>query len=132
MTRDESAGVRAIVAFSQQEEQHPTFAGLEEYVLRTFVQLYDRLEEGKKSIAPERFYELKYEDLIRDPLGQLEAIYRRLDLGDFAPARPRVTEYLAGLRGYETNRYELSPAEQATVTRRWGDVVRRYGYPVRA
>jgi hypothetical protein len=111
--------------------QRPPYVGLCEYVLRTFVRLYDRLEEGKKYLRPDRFYELKYEDLIRDPLGQLTAIYERLDLGDFASARPAVEAYLAGLRNYETNRYDLTPAEADVITRRWGDVIRRYGYPVR-
>src|SRR5262249_55015149 len=77
--------------------QRPPYVGLCEYVLRTFVRLYDRLEEGKKYLRPDRFYELKYEDLIRDPLGQLTAIYERLDLGDFASVRPAVEAYLAGL-----------------------------------
>ena len=59
---------------------------------------------------------------------QLEALYRALDLGDFEPAEPHVERYLAGVKGYETNRYLLTPAEQAAVTRRWGAVIRRYGY----
>ncbi len=111
--------------------QRPTFTGLEDYVLRTFVRMYERLEQGKKRLAPGRLYEVRYEDLLRDPLGQLEALYRQLELGDFAPARPGVEAYLAGVRNYETNRYELTPEDEATVTRRWGDVIRRYGYDLR-
>src|SRR5207253_2727392 len=42
--------------------QVPTFAGLEEDVLRTFTRMYERLEEGKKLLGPEQFYELRYED----------------------------------------------------------------------
>ncbi|HMF19815.1 MAG TPA: sulfotransferase [Gemmataceae bacterium] len=111
--------------------QQPDWEGLQEYILDTFVRMYDRLEEGKRRIAPGRFHELRYEDLVRDPLGRLEAIYRELDLGDFAPARPHVEEYLVGVKDYQTNRYVLTVAEQRAITRRWGDVIRRYGYTIR-
>ena len=76
-------------------------------------------------------HELRYEDLVRDPLGQLEAVYNGLGLGDFGPARRPVEAYLAGLSGYETNRYLLTPAEREAIDRRWGPVIRRYGYEVR-
>jgi hypothetical protein len=112
--------------------QRPTFAGLEEHVFRTFTHLYQRLEEGKKRLAPGRFFEVKYEDLIRDPIGELRRLYDSLGLGGFAEALPRFEAYLAANAGYQTNRYRpLDPALEAEITRRWGDVIRRYGYPQR-
>jgi hypothetical protein len=108
--------------------QKPTFAGLEEQVLATFVRLHERLEEGRKLVAPNRFYELKYEDLVGDPVGQVRALYDRLELGGFDVVLPRLLNYVAGISGYETNRYELTPAQRAEITRRWGSVIRRYGY----
>jgi hypothetical protein len=111
--------------------QRPSWKGLPEDILATFVRMYDRLEEGKRRIPPGHFHELRYEDLVCDPIGQVEAIYRALDLGDFETARPHVAAYLTGVKNYETNRYVLTPDERATITARWGDVIRRYGYPVR-
>jgi hypothetical protein len=108
--------------------QRPSWRDLPQQVLDTFVQVYDRLEEGKRLIPPGRFFEVRYEDLMHDPLGHLTGIYRGLGLGDFAPARPHVEAYLAGLKGYETNRYVLTPAERRAITRCWGAVIRRYGY----
>src|SRR5207247_10217735 len=67
--------------------QRPTFEGLEESVLRTFVKMYDRFEADRHLIRDSRLVETRYEDLIRDPLPQLEDLYERLELGDFAAAR---------------------------------------------
>src|SRR5207249_10174360 len=89
--------------------QRPNFAGLEEYVYSTFNRLYERLEEGKKLVAPARFFELRYEDLIRDPVGQMRTLYDHLDLGGFDDYLPRLESYLAGTTVYETNRYTLPP-----------------------
>jgi hypothetical protein len=113
---------------TKQGLQHPTFAGLSESVLDTFVAMHARLEETRKLIPPGRFCELRYEDLLSDPLGQVEEVYRALELGDFEPARKATDAYLAGAKNYETNQYELSPVEHDAVTRRWGHIVRRYGY----
>jgi hypothetical protein len=106
----------------------PTFAGLEEYVYATFLRLYEKLEEGKKLIPTGRFHELRYEDLVRDPLGEMRLLYDGLQLGDFEPVRPRLEEYLENLKGYETNRYEITPQLRAEIGKRWGEVIRRYGY----
>ena len=38
--------------------QKPSWAELPEYILDTFVQVYDRLEEGKRLIPPGRIHEL--------------------------------------------------------------------------
>jgi hypothetical protein len=111
--------------------QRPTFAGLDEEVLDTFVRMHARLDEAKAVIPPGRFHEVRYEDLLREPLERIQSIYRDLDLGKFEPARKHVEAYLNGVRTYETNRYVLSPAEYDAVTRRWGAIIRRQRYPIR-
>jgi hypothetical protein len=113
--------------------QVPTYAGLEEHVLSTFTMLYDRLEEGKRLIPPGQFHEVMYEDLIADPLGRMQALYDDLNLGGFEEARPRFEAYLRENAGYQTNRFpKLSDLQRETITRRWGPVIDRYGYPRRA
>jgi hypothetical protein len=108
--------------------QPPTFEGLEEYVYATFTRLYERLEATRGLVSPERFHELRYEDLVRDPVGQLRALYDHLGLGDFDRLLPRLESYLASLAGYETNRYQLTDGQRAEITRRWRPVIERYGY----
>ncbi|HZT82497.1 MAG TPA: sulfotransferase [Gemmataceae bacterium] len=108
--------------------QVPTFAGLEEYVFANFTHLYERLEAQRGLVPPQHFYELKYEDLVRDPVGQMRALYDHLGLGGFDRVLPRLEAYLAGQKGYRTNRYEMTPELRAKIAQRWGDVIRRYGY----
>jgi hypothetical protein len=109
--------------------QTPTFAGLEEYVFETFTHLYRKLEEGKRLVRPNRFHEVLYEDLIRDPEGEMRKLYEKLELGGFEEQLPKLREYLAANSSYQTNRYpRLSPELREEITRRWGEVIRRYGY----
>jgi hypothetical protein len=108
--------------------QMPSANGLEEQVLRTFTYLYDKLEATRTLVHPSRFYEMRYEDLVCDPVGQMRAVYKNLDLGEFERVLPRLQEYLDQVAGYQTNNYELSAEQREEVTRRWGEVIRRYGY----
>jgi hypothetical protein len=112
--------------------QVPTYNGLEEYVLSTYAMLYDKLEEGKRLIPPGQFHELKYEDLIADPLGGMRDLYDALHLGGFDEVRPHLEAYLRANAGYQTNRFaQLSEMERSTINDRWGSIIDRYGYPRR-
>jgi hypothetical protein len=109
--------------------QRPHHRGLNEQVFRTFTHLYERLEAGKRLIGPGRFHELRFEELIADPLGQMRLLYDRLGLGDFETARPAVEEYLRDNADYRTNRYPSLDAKlRQEIDRRWGAVIARYGY----
>lgn len=108
--------------------QNPRFEGLEEYVFENFLRLYDRLEATRHLVDPSRFFELRYEDLVRDPIGKMEALYDHLGLGGFERVRPQIERYLAENARYETNRYDLDADRRAEIERRWGAVIRRFGY----
>jgi hypothetical protein len=108
--------------------QKPTFAGLEEQVFATGLHLYERLDQARGEVDPSRFFELRYEDLVRDPVGQLEAMYHHLGLGGFVEMRPRLQRYLKTVAGYETNRYQLTPELREQISRRWDRIICRYGY----
>jgi hypothetical protein len=114
--------------YSMHGLQKPTFAGLEEHVYATGLRMYDKLEETRSLLAPSRFFELRYEDLVRNPVGQMRALYEQLGLDGFEAMKPRLERYLASVAGYETNRYSLDPELRAQIRERWGRIIERYGY----
>jgi hypothetical protein len=108
--------------------QRPDAPWVEEYVFSTYLRMFEKFDAGRSLIPPARFHELKYEDLVHDPIGQMQALYERLDLGGFTTVRPGLEDYVNRTKGYETNRYQLSTEQKAEITRRWGDRIRRWGY----
>lgn len=108
--------------------QTPTHEGLEERVFSTFNRMYAAFERDRALIPPGHLCEVRYEDLVADPLATMEQAYARLGLGDFAMARPAVVAYLAAIDGYQANRYELSAELKDQIARRWGWFSNRYGY----
>lgn len=106
----------------------PHHQNVEEKVLREFRIIYDRLEEARSSIPRGRFHEVRYEDLIADPLVELENVYAALELEGFASARADVERYIQKSKDYETNKYRLTEEQIERIDRHWGDVIERYGY----
>jgi hypothetical protein len=114
--------------YKTQGLQTPTYDGLEEMVLSTFVRMHQKLEEGKTALRPGQFYELKYEDLVENPVGEVKKIYDYFQLPGFDACLPRLQGYLTTVKSYETNKYHLSEEQRVLIARRWDDVIRRYGY----
>jgi omega-hydroxy-beta-dihydromenaquinone-9 sulfotransferase len=109
--------------------QRPSYAGLEERVFETFDHLYEEIDRGKIEVPAGRFHEMRYEDLIQDPVAEMRRLYEGLQLEGFEAVAGRIKKYLADNAGYQTNRYRpLEPGLQAEITRRWGKVISQYGY----
>lgn len=110
--------------------QMPTYQGLEEHVLTTLPRIYAGVDEARRLVDPRRFYELHYEDLIANPTEQMRTLYEHLQLGEFESVLPRLEAYFASSQDYQTNRYELAAHWKREITRRWGAIIRQYGYDV--
>jgi omega-hydroxy-beta-dihydromenaquinone-9 sulfotransferase len=110
--------------------QRPDCAWLEEYVYSTYLRMFEKFEAGKKLVRPSHFHELKYEDLIADPIGQMRTLYDTLNLGGFDDVQPKLEEYMNRTKGYETNKYRLAPEQAEAIAKRWGESIRRWGYDV--
>ncbi len=100
----------------------------EEVVSEAGRRLYAAYEIGKKQIPAGRLCELRYEDLMANPLAEIERIYRSLELGDFNLARPAVAQYLAEHRDYQPNASAISDDVKAKVDHTWPDIVKEVSY----
>src|SRR4030095_2524636 len=91
--------------------QHaPSEQAIDEMVLRHYRVLYDGFFAQKDSIPPGHFHEIAYEDLERDPIGQMSAAYAALGLPDFSYVEPRLRRYVESLAGYRKNAFAPLPA----------------------
>jgi hypothetical protein len=79
-------------------------------------------------IPPGHFCEVRYEDLVADPIGQMQRVYEELALDGFEEARPALTRHMEGKAGYKKNRYEIAPELREEISRRWSGYIQKYGY----
>ena len=108
--------------------QVPTFEGLEERVLTIFERMYDSFEKDRRLIDSSRLSEVRYEDLVADPVAEMERVYKELALGGFDDVLPALEERVAAMAGYEANRHRLDPETRQVVATRWASYFEKYGY----
>jgi hypothetical protein len=99
-----------------------------EYVLSTFERMYHSFDEDRPLLKENQYYEVRYEDLVANPIAQIRAMYEQLNLGDFEQVRPRLEAILEAKKDYRTNRFEPPEEVRTMVAERWGEFARRYGY----
>lgn len=108
--------------------QSPKGVGMEEYVFETFERMYAAYQRDREMLGPDQLVDIAYDELVGDPIGHLERIYKTLDLGDFETARPDLEEFAATQKEYRRNQYEISDEIQAEIERRWSWYFDEYGY----
>jgi hypothetical protein len=75
-----------------------------------------------------QLHELRYEDLVRDPVTALRDIYSKLELGDFQALEEAIQERLDEIKNYRTNSYALPDQLKTAIARRWQDFFVTYSY----
>lgn len=105
---------------------------LDHYVYACFDEMYAAFERDRATVAPDRLHEIRYEDLVADPVGSLATAYERLGLDGFEAIRPALEDQARSMKRYRTNTYRHEPAVVAEIARRWRTFIDRYGYDVPA
>ncbi len=109
--------------------QRPPAADFDQRVIDQYRRMYEVFFEERGLIPQGRFVELGFEDLERDPMGQLERIYAVLNIGGFAAAQPSIARYLESIAGYRKSRLpEFESALQSRIRGAWGSFFEAWGY----
>jgi hypothetical protein len=102
-------------------------------VLANYTEMYDAYFADRERVPAGQLVEIAYEDLERDPIGQLRLIYEGLSLGDFDSIRSAMESYIASIAGYWKNRHSpLNEATRKLVAEAWARSFEEWGYPLTA
>jgi uncharacterized protein YozE (UPF0346 family) len=101
---------------------------IEKHVINNYIQLMNSFFKQKEKIKKDRFVEVKYEDLISDPIGQVTHIYEALKLPGLEQALPEMLKYLEQQATYKTNIYTLDETIVKHVDHHWKFAVDRWRY----
>lgn len=93
-----------------------------------FAEMHAAFERDRAMLAPGRLFEVRYEQLVADPVATLAEAYERLGLGEFDRLRPALERQAAAMRKYRTNSYRHDPRLVAEIATRCRGFLDRYGY----
>jgi LPS sulfotransferase NodH len=111
--------------------QTPDPTQLHGRILRQYAEMYEAFFEERGLIPAGRYTEVGFEDLEKDPVGQVRRIYEELSLPDFAVVEPALRSYVGSLAGYQKNEHANLPADvRADVARAWRRSFEEWNYPL--
>ncbi len=108
---------RTLLAQLSLQEYHQV--DIERTVLEVYPKVMTALIEQSTGLPANRFVDVQFECFERQPIAELERIYRRLELPGLEEATPRFEAYLRAMGGYAKNAYPPSPEAVRLVEREW-------------
>ncbi len=101
---------------------------IEHQVIRNYQRLMTSFFKQKELIPSGQLVEVRYEDLVAQPMNIVEQIYEQLHLPDLKQALPCLKQYLEEKKNYQTNVYHFDEQLIKRVKENWGFTIDRWGY----
>lgn len=101
---------------------------IEQQVIDNYIRLMKSYFNQKQVIPSKNRVEIKYEDLVKEPLKQIKHIYSSLQLEHVSLAIPRMETYLLQKKNYKTNVYTIDEPIIKRIEDNWKFTIDRWGY----
>lgn len=109
--------------------QQPNLSEFDDRIIRYYKEMHEAFFDERNLIPEQNYHEIRFEELERSPLEQLQVLYEKFELPDFALAAPKFAEYLGRQRTYQKNQHrELEPALRERLKYEWRRVFEEWGY----
>jgi hypothetical protein len=92
---------------------------IEKQVIHNYIGLMRSYFEQKETLEKDKLIEIRYEDLIKDPIAQVKLIYSQLKLPGLENALPEMLKYLEKQSKYKTNVYTIDKKIVEYVNNNW-------------
>ena len=101
----------------------------EDRVLEDYVEVYDAFFAQRHRLTEQNFCEVRFDELERDPIGQLRHVYNSLGLPEFDHVEPALRGYVQSLTGYARNSFPaISDQTRRRVASAWNRSFEEWGY----
>jgi omega-hydroxy-beta-dihydromenaquinone-9 sulfotransferase len=101
---------------------------LKNYIFECQDLMYAAYHQQRSMIPTENLIEIRFEDLVGNPLAEMERVYRQLQLNDFDRARPLIESYFNRKKSHQKNRFALDESLKMEIDARWPMYMEMFGY----
>ncbi len=103
-------------------------ARIQEYVLDFYPRTMKAYWDQRDEIPAGNHAEVRYDDLVADPLAELERLYGELRLPGWSDAVPRIERFAGKRDKFRKNEYTHAPDYASLVEEHWACAFERLGY----
>ncbi|MCE7742385.1 MAG: sulfotransferase [Candidatus Heimdallarchaeota archaeon] len=104
------------------------YPDLDNFVLKVYKDMYTKFYDEVDLIPKENFIEIKYEDLIADPLKIMGKLYVHLSIPRFEQAKPHMVEYIERNKDYTPSKYNIPTEDRERIYSRWKSIFEKMKY----
>jgi omega-hydroxy-beta-dihydromenaquinone-9 sulfotransferase len=101
---------------------------IENFVLEAYVVHEEAISQGSRKASSHQLARVRYEDIVADPVREMERIYGELNLSNFDAVRAAVEKYKEKVSSHRRNHFVMSPAQKIRVEQCWGSFISAKGY----
>jgi LPS sulfotransferase NodH len=101
---------------------------IEKQVINNYKRLMKSYFEQKNLIPKRNLVEIRYEDLVKNPVGQVQEIYSKLRIPITTKTTPAMKQYLERKKNYKTNMYTINQEIISHVKKEWNFTIDRWNY----
>lgn len=101
---------------------------IDEAILSVYPRMMQKLEEDSADLGEDRYFEIGYDALDKNPVETIQSIYSKLNLPGFVDAKQPFEAYLDSVQTFEKNKFTPTPVAAAKVEERWGYYLDKWGY----
>jgi hypothetical protein len=100
----------------------------EETILTLYEEMMQRYLQERSQIPEGNLVEVRFEDLEKNPMGEIQKIYKALNLSNYKNAKFAFKAYIDAQKSYQKNQLKLSSEARKKVEQRWQFAFSEFGY----
>jgi hypothetical protein len=101
---------------------------LQQGILDNVKEMYEKLAVDRALIPKENIIDIKYEDLLKEPMKQFERIYKELKIEGWEEVKKDIKEYTDTQKSYKPNEWTMSDDYIIKVNKHWDFIRDLHGY----
>ena len=78
-------------------------------------EMLNKIDEDKKKLPKDRFYELKFEELEENPMKEIKSIYKQLNVEFSEGFEKQINEFLISVKEYQKNKYTMPESDKLEI-----------------
>ena len=103
---------------------------INDYIINIYKDIMKSYFNERNLIPKHNLTEIRYEEVEKNPILQLNQIYSELSLDGFDKVKPKFARYLKSVNGYKKNAYKLDENMVNIIDKNWGFAINKWKYDV--
>lgn len=100
----------------------------EEFIINLYLEMYNRYFEEKGLIPYGHLIEVRYDDLLQDPINTVKLIYKGLGLKGYQESEKAFISFISAQKSFRTNTHMLNDETREKIASRLHIVIKKLGY----